>query len=77
MHRWLVVLITIVAASFVGVPPASAGDAPIGRLDSALTNAPARSTIHGGVYWDVQRDPVSYVMLLDKKTGVHLAQWNL
>jgi hypothetical protein len=132
MHRWPVVLITLVAASLVAAPPASAGDAPIGRLgdtlrvdtgkivadvtvhairvstpfqlatdftfdgvtpfadaytsrrsdapdalDSGLINAPAGSTVHGGVYWDVQRDPVSYVILLDKKTGVHLAQWNL
>lgn len=167
MHRWLVVLVTFVAAAFVAAPAASAGDAPIGRLgetlrvdtgkivadvtvssvqpvdpppgfgyqrggtikgfpgsgvaradvtvhaikmptpfqmatdftfdgvtpfadaytsrpsdapdalDTALTNAPAGSTVHGGVYWDVQRDPVSYVMLLDRKTGVHLAQWNL
>ncbi|WP_246216867.1 hypothetical protein [Mycobacterium botniense] len=53
--------------------PSDAPDA----LDSVLTNAPAGSTVHGGVYWDVQRDPVSYVMLLDRKTGVHLAQWNL
>jgi hypothetical protein len=167
MQRWLVVLVTFVAASFLAAPPASAGDAPIGRLgdtlrvdsgkiiadvtvssvqpvdpppgfgyqrggtfkgfpgsgvaradvtvhaikvptpfqmatdftfdgvtpfadaytsrpsdapdalDTALTHAPAGSTVHGGVYWDVQRDPVSNVILLDKKTGVHLAQWNL
>jgi hypothetical protein len=29
------------------------------------------------VYWDAYRDPVSAVILLDKKTGYHLAQWNL
>ena len=29
------------------------------------------------VYWDAYRDPVSIVVLLDRKTGQHLAQWNL
>jgi hypothetical protein len=29
------------------------------------------------VYWEAYRDPVSNVVLLDKKTGYHLAQWNL
>ncbi|MBO0879558.1 MAG: hypothetical protein J2P17_04150 [Mycobacterium sp.] len=53
--------------------PSDAPDA----LDSALTNAPAGSTVHGGVYWEAYRDPVSNVVLLEKKTGVHLAQWNL
>jgi hypothetical protein len=168
MHRCLVVLITVTAATLVAVPRASAGDAPIGHLgdtlrvdtgkiiadvtvsrvqpvdpppgfgytrsgvpiksfpgssvvraevavhavsvptphqmltdfafdgvtpfadayqprptdapdelDSALTNAPAGSVVRGGVYWDAYRDPVSNVVLLEKKTGVHLAQWNL
>lgn len=169
MHRWLVPLITLVAAAGIAAPRAHAGDAPIGRLgdtlrvstgsivaditvsnvipvpappgfgfqragnplygsppddevwradvavhsiqtptpfhmaltltfdgvtpfadayksrpsdapdalDYALTNAPAGSTVHGGVYWDVYRDPVSNVILLDRKTGAHLAQWNL
>jgi hypothetical protein len=36
---------------------------------AALTNAPAGSIVRG--------DPVSTVVLLDKKTGYHLAQWNL
>ncbi len=53
--------------------PSDAPDA----LDTALTNAPPGSTVHGGVYWDVYRDLVSNVILLDRKTGVHLAQWNL
>jgi hypothetical protein len=53
--------------------PSDAPDA----LDAALTNAPAGSTVHGGVYWEAYRDPVSNVVLLDKKTGYHLAQWNL
>jgi hypothetical protein len=46
-------------------------------LDAALTNAPAGSIVRGGVYWEAYRDPVSTVVLLDKKTGYHLAQWNL
>ncbi|ORV07908.1 hypothetical protein [Mycobacterium celatum] len=168
MHRWLVALITIVVASLVAAPRASAGDAPIGHigdtlrvdngkiiadvtvsfvqpvdpppgfgyqrsgvpvksfpdstveradvaihairvptpsqmatdfsfvgvtpfadaykprpsdapdaLDVVLGNAPAGSVVRGGVYWDAYRDPVSNVVLLDRKTGVHLAQWNL
>lgn len=168
MHRWLIVVITVMVAGFVAAPPASAGEAPIGRLgdtlrvdtgkmiaditvssvqrvdappgfgyqrggnyvkgfpgsgvdradvaihairvpnpfqmgtdfsfigvtpfadgyrprpsdapdalEVALGNAPAGSVVRGGVYWDVQRDPVSNVVLLDKKTGTHLAQWNL
>jgi hypothetical protein len=168
MHRYLVVLMTVLAATLVAVPHASAGDAPIGHLgdtlrvdtgqivadvtvssvqpvepppgfgynrvgvpvksypgsavvradvaihavrvptpyqmltvftfdgvtpfadayrsrpsdapdalDAALTNAPAGSIVRGGVYWEAYRDPVSNVVLLDKKTGYHLAQWNL
>ncbi|OSC37448.1 hypothetical protein [Mycobacterium decipiens] len=46
-------------------------------LDAALGNAPQGSIVRGGVYWDAYRDPVSNVILLDKKTGQHLAQWNL
>jgi hypothetical protein len=53
--------------------PSDAPDA----LDAALTNAPAGSIVRGGVYWEAYRDPVSTVVLLDKKTGYHLAQWNL
>jgi hypothetical protein len=53
--------------------PSDAPDA----LDAALKNAPAGSIVRGGVYWEAYRDPVSNVVLLDKKTGVHLAQWNL
>jgi hypothetical protein len=29
------------------------------------------------VWWDVYRDLVTNVVLLDKVTGYHLAQWNL
>ncbi|MEB3906056.1 hypothetical protein OSH39_16155 [Mycobacterium ulcerans] len=46
-------------------------------LDAALGNAPQGSIVRGGVYWDAYRDPVSVVVLLDRKTGQHLAQWNL
>jgi hypothetical protein len=53
--------------------PSDAPDA----LDAALTNAPAGSIVRGGVYWEAYRDPLSNVVLLDKKTGYHLAQWNL
>lgn len=68
--------------SFVGVTPFAdaykprPSDAP-DALDVALANAPAGSVVRGGVYWDAYRDPVSNVVLLDKKTGTHLAQWNL
>jgi hypothetical protein len=68
--------------TFDGVTPfadaytSRSSDAP-DALDYALTNAPPGSTVHGGVYWDAYRDPVSNVVLLDKKTGAHLAQWNL
>lgn len=46
-------------------------------LETALQNAPPGSTVNGGVYWDVYRGLVSNVVLLDAKSGVHLAQWNL
>ncbi|MBV8177917.1 MAG: hypothetical protein JOY55_00130 [Mycobacterium sp.] len=65
MRRCLVVLMTVVAATLIGLPRASAGDTPAGSI------------VRGGVYWEAYRDPVSNVVLLDKKTGYHLAQWNL
>ena len=34
-------------------------------------------TVNGNVWWDTYRDPVTNVVLLDKVTGTHLAQWNL
>ncbi|PQM46713.1 hypothetical protein C1Y40_03154 [Mycobacterium talmoniae] len=51
-------------------------DAP-DQLENLLTNAPAGATVNGGVYWDVYRGLVRNVVLLDKTTGAHLAQWNL
>jgi hypothetical protein len=51
-------------------------DAP-DALNAALTNAPAGSTVSGGVWWDCYRDLITNVVLLDKITGEHLAQWNV
>lgn len=51
-------------------------DAP-DALHAALNNAPAGSTVAGGVWWDCYRDLVANVVLVDKITGEHLAQWNL
>jgi len=68
--------------TFDGVTPVGdayksrASDAP-DALNAALANAPTGSIVRGGVYWEAYRDPVSTVVLLDKKTGYHLAQWNL
>jgi hypothetical protein len=68
--------------SFDGVTPFAdaykprASDAP-DALDNVIVNAPQGSIVRGEVYWDAYRDPVSNVVLLDKKTGLHLAQWNL
>ncbi len=68
--------------SFDGVTPFAdayvprASDAP-DALDNVLVNAPNGASVRGAVYWDAYRDPVSTVVLLDKKTGYHLAQWNL
>lgn len=68
--------------SFNGVTPNAdaykprASDAP-DALDNVIVNAPNGAIVRGEVYWDAYRDPVSTVVLLDKKTGYHLAQWNL
>jgi len=51
-------------------------DAP-DALQHGLLNAPAGSTVTGWVYWDCYRDLVTNVVLIDKKTGFHLAQWNV
>ena len=74
----------IMAASvtFDGVTPGA--DAYVAKhtddptaLDVVLTNAPAGSTVTGGVYWDVYRGLVTNVVMLSKRSGLHLAQWNL
>lgn len=68
--------------NFDGVTPFAdaykprASDAP-DALDRVLVNAPNGAIVRGEVYWDAYRDPVSTVILLDKKTGYHLAQWSL
>lgn len=36
MHRYLVAVIAVIAATFIAVPRASAGDAPIGHLGDTL-----------------------------------------
>lgn len=70
------------AFTFSGVTPYADAytskhtDAP-DALDTALLNAPAGSTVNGAVYWDVYRAHVTNVVLLDAKSGEHLAQWNL
>jgi len=51
-------------------------DAP-DDLRAALQNAPQGSTVAGAVFWDCYRDLVNHVVLIDKKTGYHLAQWDL
>jgi len=64
--------------TFDGVTPI--GDAYKSRpsdAPDALANVPTGSIVRGGVYREAYRDPVSTVVLLDKKTGYHLAQWNL
>ncbi|MEE6176264.1 hypothetical protein [Mycobacterium sp. 050134] len=68
--------------SFTGVTPFAdaykpkPNDAP-DSLDNVLVNAPNGAIVRGEVYWDAYRDPVSTVVLLDRTTGYHLAQWNL
>jgi hypothetical protein len=68
--------------SFRGVT--QTGDAYVARnndapdaLQSALLRAPQGSTVSGGVWWDVYRDLVSNVVLMDAKTGYRIAQWDL
>jgi hypothetical protein len=51
-------------------------DAP-DALQYVMQNVPAGATVAGGVWWDCYRDLVSNVVLVDRKTGVHLAQWNV
>jgi hypothetical protein len=50
-------------------------DAP-DALQYALLNAPQGSTVGGAVFWDCYRDAPSSVLLVDRTSGLHLAQWN-
>jgi hypothetical protein len=74
--------ITSIFFNFRGVNPigdaydARNNDAP-DELKTLLQNAPPGATVTGGVWWDAYRDPVTNVVLIDKVTGTHLAQWNL
>lgn len=71
-----------VAFVFKGVTPTGDAyeprnsDAP-DALQYSILNLPAGATANGGVWWDCYRDLVSNVVLIDKKTGIHLAQWNV
>jgi hypothetical protein len=51
-------------------------DAP-DALQYSILNLPSGATANGAVWWDCYRDLVSNVVLIDKKTGFHLAQWNV
>lgn len=68
--------------SFKGVTPTGDAyeprnsDAP-DALQHAMVNMPTGATATGGVWWDCYRDLVSNVVLIDKVTGIHLAQWNV
>lgn len=71
-----------IAFSFKGVTPTGDAyeprnsDAP-DALQATSLNMPTGATANGGVWWDCYRDLVSNVVLVDKKTGFHLAQWNV
>ena len=51
-------------------------DAPDALQYAIAERCRSGATANGGVWWDCYRDLVSNVVLVDKKTGVHLAQWN-
>lgn len=71
-----------VSFSFRGVTPTGDAyephitDAP-DDLQNGLQRAPQGATVTGVVFWDCYRDLVSNVVLINKQTGLHLAQWNL
>jgi hypothetical protein len=73
MARWF---------SFDGVTPYADAyqpkntDAP-DELQRALANAPVGATVNGAVYWQVYRALVTNVVLLNRQSGEHLAQWNI
>jgi hypothetical protein len=75
-------LITSIAFAFDGVTPYGDAYAPKNTdapdaLQYALKNAPPGATVDGAVYWQVYRDLVTNVILLNPQTGTHLAQWNI
>ncbi len=51
-------------------------DAP-DALQYSLQNAPQGATVTGGVWWDCYRDLPTSVVLVDRPTGFHLAQWDI
>ena len=51
-------------------------DAP-DALESALLRAAPGSTVDGAIYWDVYRGLVTNIVMYSKKTGEHVAQWNI
>jgi len=68
--------------SFTGVTPYADAYEPKNTdaaddLRAQLLNAPAGSTVNGSVYWQVYRDYVTNVVLLEPRSGQHLAQWNI
>lgn len=90
MRWWMSLLSTVLTPVAVAVaPPAAAVDAPIGRLGDTLrvqTNGMIAdvtvgsvlpSDIPGRMFWDCYRELVSNVVLINPRTGEHLAQWNL
>ena len=68
------------AFTFSGVTPYADAylskhtDAP-DSLESALRNAPPGATVDGAVYWQVYRDLVTNVVLLNPQSGTRLAQY--
>ncbi|MEZ0341364.1 hypothetical protein ACAG25_15410 [Mycobacterium sp. pV006] len=51
-------------------------DAP-DALQFGMQSAQVGRTFTGGVWWDCYRDLVSNVVLLDRVSGIRLAQWNV
>ena len=51
-------------------------DAP-DAIENVLRVAPQGSTVNGAIYWDVYRGLVTNVVLMNPKSGKHIAQWNL
>ncbi len=70
------------AFSFDGVTPYADAYAPKNTdapdaLQTALLNVPNGATVDGAVYWQVYRAGVTNVVLLEPRSGKHLAQWNI